>query len=433
MTQNNRHIGFGSMVLLGINGIIGSGIFLLPGAVMAVTGNWSMIVYLFVSLLVLAIAWCFAQCAALYDRNGGAYLYAREAFGDFIGFEIGLMRWVVGMVSWAAIIVGFMTALSAVWPSALQEPGRSLIILSIIGGLSLLNILGVKAFKHLNNLITVTKLIPLMLFIAIGFFYIEPAYYPEISIKEFEITAFGTAALMIFYAFGGFETLVVAAGEMKNPEKNLPLAVMIVISVCSILYFLIQFIAMGLLGPRLAGHLNPMAEASQILVGVSGSWMITLAMLISIGGIAISASFITPRSGVALAEEGMAPQWIAKRGRFDTPVGAILVTMGLSMLIALSGSFTQLAAMSVVARFVQYISTCIATVVIHRRQTQPVHWFKKIQLVIIPSIALLGISWLLWHATFVQMMGGLGGLVVGIPLYYLQKRQQLKSESELVP
>jgi len=408
MTQNNRHIGFGSMVLLGINGIIGSGIFLLPGAVMGVTGNWSMIVYLFVSLLVLAIAWCFAQCAALYDRNGGAYIYAKEAFGDFIGFEIGLM------------------------PSALEEPGRSLIILSIIGGLSLLNILGVTAFKHLNNLITVTKLVPLMLFIAIGVFYIEPAHYPEINLQEFEITAFGTAALMIFYAFGGFETLVVAAGEMKNPEKNLPLAVMIVISVCSILYFLIQFIAMGLLGPRLAGHLNPMAEASQILVGVSGSWMITLAMLISIGGIAISASFITPRSGVALAEEGMAPQWIAKRGRFDTPVGAILITMGLSMLIALSGSFTQLAAMSVVARFVQYISTCIATVVIYRRQTQPVHWFKKAQLIIIPSIALLGISWLLWHATLVQMIGGLGGLVVGIPLYYLQKRQQLKPESELV-
>ena len=432
MTQSNRHIGFGSMVLLGINSIIGSGIFLLPGAVTGIAGNWSIAVYLFISFLILAIAWCFAQCAALYDRNGGAYIYAKEAFGDFIGFEIGLMRWVVGSVGWASIVVGFLTILSSVWPAALEEPWRSLIIIGIVGGLSLLNILGIKAFRHLNNLITLTKLIPLILFITVGVFYIEPDFYPQLNIEEFEISSFSTAALMLFYAFGGFETLVVAAGEMKNPEKNLPLAVMVVISVCSLLYCLVHLIAMGLLGPQLADHSNPMAAASQILIGKSGLWLITLAMLVSVGGIAISASFVTPRSGVALAEDQLAPQWIATKGRFETPVGAISITMVLTILVALSGNFTQLAAMSVVSRFVQYISTCIATVVLYRRQSQPIRLFKKIQLMVIPSIALIGISWLLTHATLMQMLVGLGALIIGIPFYYLQKRQ-LKSELVLEP
>lgn len=433
MKTENRSIGLASIILLGINGIIGSGIFLLPGTVMAVAGNWSMVVYLFVSLLVLAIAWCFAQCAALFDRNGGAYIYAREAFGDFVGFEIGLMRWVVGIVSWASIVVGFLTALSAIYPSALKEPVRFFIIVGIISGLSLLNILGIKAFKYLNNLITVTKLIPLLLFIGVGIFYINPSYYPSLRLEEFELASFGTAALMIFYAFGGFETLVVAAGEMKNPEKNLPLALMIVIITCSALYFLVQFIATGLLGPQLAGHLNPMAEASKQIIGPSALWLITAAMLISIGGIAVSASFITPRSGVALAEDQMAPAWIAAHGRFGTPIGAIIITMILTILVALSGNFTQLAAMSVVARFVQYISTCLAAVVIHRRQKKVFSLFRQTQFIFIPFFALIGMGGLLVQATFIQISGGLGALVVGIPLYYWQKRYQKSDTLLFIP
>ncbi len=87
-SQDKHKIGFGSMILLGINGIIGSGIFLLPGKVAGLVSEKSLFVYGFVALLVLTIAWCFAQCAALFNRNGGAYLYVREAFGDFMGFPV---------------------------------------------------------------------------------------------------------------------------------------------------------------------------------------------------------------------------------------------------------------------------------------------------------------------------------------------------------
>lgn len=425
-------LGFGSMILLGINGIIGSGIFLLPGQVMQAAGNWSIVVYLFVTLLVLAIAWCFAKCAALFNRNGGAYVYAKEAFGDFIGFEVGLIRWAVGIMAWASLAVGFATALNSIWPQALQEPVRSLFILSLVIVLGIVNTCGIKLFKHLNNLVTVAKLIPLILFVILGALYVEPAHYTPLQWEELEMGSFGAAALIIFYAFGGFETLVVAAGEMKNPKKNLPWAVMIVISFCSLLYFLIQLIAIGLLGENLATSLTPIADAAQVLLGDSGKWIVTLTMLISIGGINIYASFITPRSGLALAEDGMIPRWIAKRGRFGTPVWAIWLTVGMTGILAISCNFTQLAIITVVARFIQYISTCVAVSILYRRLPVKQTSFTQGLMIIIPVIALVGMGWILLQTTFVQILAGSGVLIVGLPLYWLKQRREKLLELENV-
>lgn len=417
-------LGFGSMILLGINGIVGSGIFLLPGQVMHVAGMWSIVVYLFVTLLVLAIAWCFAQCAALFSRNGGAYVYAKEAFGDFIGFEIGLMRWAVGIMAWASLAVGLVTALSSIWPQALQEPIRSLFIVSLLIALGAINTYGVTLFKHLNNLVTVAKLIPLVLFVMLGALYIQPAHYTPLQWEGLEMGAFGAASLIIFYAFGGFETLVVAAGEMQNPKKNLPWAVMIVISFCSLLYFLIQLIAIGLLGEHLASSLTPIADAAQILLGDSGKWIVTLTMLISIGGINIYASFITPRSGLALAEDGMIPRWIAERGRFGTPVWAIWLTVGMTGILAIFCDFTQLAIMTVVARFIQYISTCLAVSVLYRRLPVKPTKIKQGLMIIIPAIALVGMGWILWQTTFIQILSGSSVLIAGLPLYWLKRTRE---------
>ena len=118
--ETKSKFGFWSIVLLGINGVIGSGIFLLPGKAMALIGPGSVFVYLFMTLVVLTIALCFAECAGKFSRIGAAYVYAREAFGEFVGFEVGIMRWAIGIIAWAAMAVGFVTALSAVWPPALQ-------------------------------------------------------------------------------------------------------------------------------------------------------------------------------------------------------------------------------------------------------------------------------------------------------------------------
>lgn len=421
--KTENKIGLFSMILLGVNGIIGSGIFLLPGQVMALAGQASLLVYGFVTLLVLMIAWSFAKCAALFTRNGGAYVYAKEAFGPFIGFEIGLMRWAVGMIAWATMAVAFVTALSTIWAPALQEPIRSTIVLGMIGLLGIVNVLGVNWIKPLNNIVTIAKLLPLLIFVLVGLYYLNTVQL----ISSFSLASdtrdisFGAAALLIFYAFSGFENLVVAAGEMENPKKNLPIAIMLVVGTCSLIYMLIQIISMGLLGNALAGSVTPIADASHALLGAYGKWFVIAAMMLSIGGINISASFTVPRGAEALADDGLLPKQLSVRGQFDTPVWAILVSVIITGLIALFGTFTQLATISVIARFIQYISTCLAALVLCKveREAKPFLW--RIIDWMVPIAGLCGMAWLLSQASLNQLYWGLSALLFGVPLYFMQK------------
>jgi amino acid transporter len=132
------------------------------------------------------------------------------------------MRWVVGILAWAAPIVGFVTALGTILPDVLEEPFRSFVILGLVGFLGVLNMFGLSLFKHLNNVVTIAKILPLIFFILIGVFYLNHFQFEHIRMDNFKSEGFGTAALVLFYAFGGFETLVVVAGEMKDPRKNMP-------------------------------------------------------------------------------------------------------------------------------------------------------------------------------------------------------------------
>lgn len=430
MTESNRKLGLISVILLGVNMVFGSGIYLLPGQVMSlVGGSSSLLVYGFVSLLTLAIAWCFAECATLFNRNGGAYLYAKEAFGNFIGFEIGMMRWAVGSIAWASLAVGFVTILSSIWPEAILEPMRTILILSIICGLGLVNMLNLGMMSTLNNMITITKLAPLCLFAIAAIFYLTPSNLEASLSTGIETKNFGSASLMVFYAFGGFEALVVAAGEMKKPKKNLPIAVMAIIIICALVYLFIQFIAMGTLGESLASSVNPIADVAEIVLGPSGKLLITTIMLISIGGINIAAAFISPKVGVALAEDGLIPEIFAKKNRWNSPYLAILVTVAATSLMALTGDFSQLVVVSVVSRFAQYISTCLAVLVLFKHRYTLRSPLRLLSM-LIPLIGLCGIGWMILQTPFFQLIYGLATLIISLPLYFLWYRRSAK---EVVP
>lgn len=418
-----RRFGFWSAVLLGMNGIIGSGIYLLPGRVAGEAGHMTFLVYLFAFVLVSAITRCFAWCASIFGRNGGCYVYAAEAFGGLIGFEMGIMRWALCIIAWATLAAGFVAAFSSIWPEALLEPTRSFFVAGLIMIPALLNCAGIEIFKYLNNIFTLIKLLPLFLFIGIGIFYTRPEHFSivlprELHLESFE--SFGSAVLLVFYAFGGFETLPVAAGEIENPKKNLPRILAIVIIFCSFLYIVIQFIAVGLLGEALKTSVSPIADAAQILFGDGGRWVATLSMLISIGGINFAASFISPLMGVTLAEDGIFPKWLAVKNRLNKPIRAILLTAALTMCVALSGSFVKLAVISVIARFAQYICTCAAVIALYRQGRMPDVKNGRM-IVAVPCIALVGMLWLLSYASFDRLAWGLGSLVIGIPFYYLRR------------
>jgi len=398
MTNKNK-MGLFSIILLGFNGIIGSGIFLLPNKVMAQVGPAAVLVTLFDALLVISIAVCFAEVGGMFKKNGGPYVYAKEAFGEFVGFEVGFMKWAIAIIAWATMTVGFAEALMGLLPKgtfANENIAKAIIVTIIVVLLTLVNLSGIKTSKILNNIVTTGKLLPLIIFIAVGLFFINgsnftPFFVPGKNASGQTMStgaAIGAAALTIFYAFTGFESIAVAAEDMDNPEKDVPKAILLVIF-------------------------------------ISGKYLVGAGTLVSIGGINLAASIMTPRSGSALADDGLIPRVIAKKNSKDVPYIAIIITgvltLALGLYGSLIGSFAILAAISVVSRFVQYVPTCLSVIVLRKKRPDLKPSFRVPFGPVIPILAVVVSFWLLYNSDMQKIVIGLGGLVIGAVVYFLMK------------
>lgn len=423
--MESKKLGFWSIVLLGINGIIGSGIFLLPNKAMAIIGPASLLVMLFDMLLVLAITFCFAEASGLFKENGGAYIYAKEAFGDFIGYEVRFLSWATRIIAFSTMSVGFATALGGLIPSLNTDMMKNIIISVIFIVLAVINLLGIKLYEVIQNLATIAKILPFILFIGMGIFYIEPVNFtPLVPNGVYTPGSFGAAAVMLFFAFTGFESLAVAAAEMENPQKNLPKATLITIFTVSAIYILLLACAIGIMGYELADTTAPVQAAFTRIAGAFGTTIVAAGTLISIGALCIASSFITPHSGLALAEQHMLPAFMAKRNRFGAPYWCIIVSTIVAMLIGYTGGFAFLASISVVSRFSQYIPTCLSIMVFRKKMPDAPRVFKIPFGPVIPVIALLVSFWLLAQAKPQQLLIGFGAAIVALPFYFLVHRKK---------
>ncbi|MCM1992269.1 APC family permease [Oceanirhabdus seepicola] len=425
--ENKNKLGLFSIVLLGINSIIGSGIFGLPGKAYKLMGPASMLVIIFCMLLSVSIALCFAEAGSWFKVNGGPYIYAKEAFGDFIGFEVGFMKWAICIIAWSAMANFFASTLATVFPAVGHNPGRLIVTAAMLIGLAVMNLMGVKASKIVNNVVTIGKLVPLLLFVMVGIFFIKGANFTPFTIIPEGQTftqSFFAASLIIFYAYTGFESLAVAAEEMESPEKNIPKALVLVMLFVSIIYVLVMAISTGVLGGALAGSDAPVADAAQVMFGGAGKAFIVAGTIISVGGINMASSFHTPRAAVALAEQGLLPAFVAKKNKHGAPAVAIIVSVALSLLLAVTGSFSFLLQISVISRFLQYIPTCIAVLVFRKKYADRESSFRIPFGPVVPILATAVSVWLLYHAALedpTKILIGFGGLVIGIPMYFIMK------------
>lgn len=423
--EKGAQLGLISIILLGINGIIGSGIFLLPNQVASLMGTAGIFSLIFDALLAISIAMCFAQAATYYDEDGGPYLYAKDAFGDFVGFEVGFVTWAIQIIAEATMAVAFATALGATFPALANIWAKNITVTVLLGLMALMNIAGVKVSKIVNNIVTLSKLIPLLLFVTMGIFFIHGGNFtPLFPHGHYTAGHFGAAAVTMFYAFAGFERVVVAAGDMKNPKKNLPRALLIMVGIVLAFYLLIQTVCTGVLGASALGHTTaPIQTAFAKFAGGFGNSLVAAGTLLSTGGFLVASSYVTPRSGVALAEHHMMPSMIAKHNSKHAPYVAILISIGISILIAWSGQFGYLAQISAVSRFAQYIPTCLAVLVFRRTRATAADRFQLPLGPVIPVVAVAVSIWLLFQVTALQAVLGLGALIVAIPFYFLMSRQ----------
>ena len=353
--QEKAKFSFAGATLYGINAVIGSGIFLLPQKIYKGLGPASLAVMLGTALLVILLAVCLAETAGYFNKNGGAFQYAKEAFGNFVGFNVGFLGWAVTIIAWSAMAAGFARLFVITFPAF--TPYELILSITLIVLLSLMNIAGLKTSKFFTLAATVAKLIPIIAFAACAIFFIKGGidkgnFTPFLQLEPGAdiMKAISSTAIYIFYGFIGFETMSIVAGEMRDPEKNVPRAILGSISIVSVLYMLIIAGTIAMLGSRILQTDASVQDAFVEMIGPAGAWIVSIGALISIAGLNIGESIMVPRFGAAIANEGMLPKKIAETNSKNAPIFAIIISGVLAIALLFTGTFEVLAALSVVFR-----------------------------------------------------------------------------------
>ena len=403
------------LVAITINGIIGAGIFGLPSKVYALIGTYSLIAFVACALVVALIILCFAEVSSRFDETGGPYLYAREAFQPAVAFEIGWLIWLARTTAFAANCNLLINYVSYFWLPATTPLWRGSIIVLVVVVLALINLLGIRQAAIVSNAFTIGKLVPIILFIAAGLFFLNAQAY------EFgpapTTGAFSQSVLLLVYAFTGFEMATIPAGEVRDPQKNLPRALLIAILVVAILYIMIQVVCVGTL-PGLAQSTKPLADAGSQFLGAAGGAIISAGAIISITGNLNILLLSGSRLPFAMAEQKQLPAFVGSIHRqFFTPWVSILITAGLMLFLTLKSSFVAALTISTIARLVTYGATCLALPMFRRKEETPAAGFRLPGGTIIAILSLLLIVWLLLNATLQEAKAAAIAGAVGLAIY----------------
>lgn len=362
-----RQLSAAGIWLLALNGMIGAGIFGVPAGAAALTGIYSPLVFLACGFLLTAVVLCFAELASYFRGTGGPVLYLRSAFGPMAGFQAGWAFYIARATAFAANLNLLVASLAYFWAPAAGGPARAVLMALVVALLAWPNIAGTRHAMRSLGLLTLLKLLPLLAVVAVGAAWLRPSAFPFASVPLPDYTGFGTAALLVIYAFVGWESAVVPGGEVRNPARDMPRALILAMVMVTALYVLIQAVAVAVL-PDLAASERALVDVGAALFGPAGAVLLTVAVLFSVGGNLAGSMVTAPRLTYALAREGSLPAWLGKvHPATRTPANSILLYSALVLLLALYGSFVWLAAMSALVRVLIYMA-CIGAMPRLRRR-----------------------------------------------------------------
>jgi amino acid transporter len=336
-------LGVGAVGFASFNTIVGAGIFGLPGPVAALLGPAAVLGYLVCALLVSMVGLCLAECGSRVSSAGGTYAYAGAAFGPVVAGIVGTMTWLTNIAGSAAVANLWVDTLAAGWPAAALPGVRIGLIVAAYLLLALLNVRGARQGARASTVFAAAKLVPLMGVATLGLFAIHPANL-RWSGGAPSAASLGEAAVLLFFAFSGVETGLTASGEVRDPARTVPRALLLACALIATLYIAIQLVAQGMLGAALPRASAPLIDIASMLMGSWGARLMLLAIVLSTSGYLVADLLCSPRALFALAERRQLPHALAAvHARYATPYRAVWTHAVLCALLAVSGSFRALA------------------------------------------------------------------------------------------
>jgi len=435
MDQNNsdsqlvRALGVRQLAASIFNYTVGSGIFVLPAVAVAQLGTAAPLAYLVCMVVMTLVLLCFAEAGSRVAQTGGPYAYVETALGPFAGFVAGVMLLLTGISAGAAVASVFAKSVTALIPAAPAWLPPVIIVATIVL-LMIANLRGVQRSARLLEGITLAKILPLIAFVVIGVAFITPSNLswdvtPSIG------TVMGTAGIVIF-AFSGIESALAPSGEVRNPSRTIPLASFIALGAATALYLAIQWVALGIEGLALGNEkVTPLAAAAHSVAGPLGRAVMIVGATISMLGYLSANVLSVPRSWYALGRDRFLPRQLSSvHSEYRTPHIAIILHSVILGVLALSGTFQQLAVFANLTAFVLYILCAIAVWQLRRRD---VRGTEEPFLIpggpLIPLAAVIANVWLIYStATRSDAIGMAVILGISILLYFVRKarlRQRL--------
>lgn len=408
------------LVLLMINTIVGAGIFGLPSKIFGLSGIYSLPALFLCAFIVFILVLNFAEVGSRFDKTGGPYLYIYSAFGRIPAFIIGWLMLLTRIAAYAALINLFVTYLSFINPVFLNATYRNSLMTGITLVLTWVNYRGVKNSTLLNNYFAVAKILPLLIFILVGLFYINPELF-DLRQTPPPLPDFSATVLILIFAFTGFEAVLVNTGEIKDPRKNIPFALVVSMVFVTIFYSLIQFVSIGIL-PELANSERPITDAAQLFMGPSGGLLITFGALVSIGGAMNAMMLMGSRIPFALSEENQFPKFFSKlHPRFQTPVYSILFYAGVTLIVSLTGSFIYAVSITVINKVLVFLMVSAAMIKLRKTDKDKTNYFKLPYGNIFAIAGILASVWLLSSSKKEELYDVLIAIAIGIILFALYR------------
>lgn len=366
-----RAIGVWGLAAAIFNTTVGGGIFRLPGSVTELIGPSAPFVYVICAVAMGLIALCFAEAGSRVSMTGGPYAYVELVFGPYAGFMSGVLLWLLGTTAVASVSSAYAGFIGTLVPALGTPLPRALVLAVTFAFLAGVNVRGVKQGTRLIAVVSVVKLLPLLVLVAVGMLAIAPAHLAVASLPA--ASSFARTAIVLIFAFTGVESALVPGGEMKDPSRTVPRALAIAMIGVTVLYLAIQLVAQGVLGvdALAAAKAAPLAAVAERLMGSPGRLLLLVGAAISTFGYMSGMTLATPRALFAFARDGFLPkQMAAVHPVFHTPWLAIVLQTVVVCALAIGNEFEALAVLANLSALLLYFACAVAAWELRRRGVQ---------------------------------------------------------------
>jgi APA family basic amino acid/polyamine antiporter len=431
-----RQLGLWRTTSLVIGNMVGSGIFLLPAS-LGIYGAIGLFGWIFTAFGAICLALVFARLSHNFPRIGGPYAYSREAFGDFIGFQMAWSYWVANWVSNAAVSIAFVSYLSIFFPTLNAEPTHALLLaISTVWLLTFINIKGAGSAGIVQVIATVLKIIPLVAIGVLGIFHLNMDHFiPFNPTQQPTFSVINTTATLTLFAFLGLESATVPAEAVENPKKTIPRATIIGTVLAAIIYIWTMVVILGILSPaELARSSAPFADAGRVIFGEWSVPIIAASAAISAFGTLNGWIMLQGQMPLAAARDGLFPKLFEKVTRNGTPIfGLILSSILITVLLAMNyeaslvEQFTVIVNFTTFAILLPYLYSSVADLMLLFTRPNSLSKKRMIRSAVIAGLAFVYSLWAIAGSGQEIVYLGTLFILAGIPIYVIMKMKSEKS------